>query len=257
VNAGLRLNEYAESARRFVWNELADWYLEAIKSRLATPGDDQQVARAVLVHVFDCALRLLHPVVPFVTEALWQRLPGHADGTFLATASWPEARSARAPSDASAEFELLRDVIDAIRRVRSEYGVAPGKSVDAFIVVPERFRHAIAEEAPLVARLAKTSLSVADRAPEGPAANVIIPGGTELVVPLGGLVDVQKECARLRSELAALEKQLTAVEARLENPGFVARAPAQVVESERTKAGEWRARRDLMRTRIEGLCGAA
>ena len=100
LSAGLRLNEYAETARRFVWNELADWYLEAIKTRLATPGDDREVARAVLLHVFDQALRLLHPIVPFVTEALWQRLPGHVDGTFLATASWPAAR-AGADADAS------------------------------------------------------------------------------------------------------------------------------------------------------------
>ena len=85
---------------------------------------------------------------------------------------------------------------------------------------------------------------------------MIIPGGTEVIVPLEGLVDVPKECARLRSELAALEKQLTALEGRLSNPGFVERAPAYVVESERAKAGEWRARRDLMRARIEGLCGA-
>jgi valyl-tRNA synthetase len=78
-----------------------------------------------------------------------------------------------------------------------------------------------------------------------------------LIVPLEGLIDVAKECARLRTELAALEKQLGALEARLENPGFMSRAPAQVVESERAKAEEWRSRRDLMRSRIEGLCGAA
>ena len=90
--AGLRLNEYAESARRFVWNELADWYLESVKGRLLdVPGDDREVARAVLVHAFDSALRLLHPIVPFVTESLWQRLPGRGDGEFLARAPWPVA----------------------------------------------------------------------------------------------------------------------------------------------------------------------
>src|SRR5215831_5429175 len=83
-NAGLRLNEFAEAARRFVWNELADWYLESLKSRLETKSDDREVARAVLVHAFDCALRLLHPIVPFVTEALWQRLPAREKNQFLA-----------------------------------------------------------------------------------------------------------------------------------------------------------------------------
>jgi len=256
LNAGLRLNEYAETARRFVWNELADWYLEAIKTRLLTPGDDQQVARAVLVHVFDQALRLLHPVVPFVTEALWQRLPGHVDGSFLATTSWPVARPESGRNDFVGEFELLRDIIEAMRRVRSEYGVAPNKMIDAFIVTTPANRSMLDAESWLIGRLAKTTLAQVERAPGGQAANVILPGGTELVVPLEGLIDVEKECARLRTELAALEKQLTALEARLENPGFVQRAPANVVESERAKAQEWRSRRELMRTRIEGLCGA-
>src|SRR5205085_5829958 len=87
--AGLRLNEYAESARRFVWNELADWYVESAKGRLNTPGADRDVARAVLVHCFDQALRLLHPIVPFVTEALWQKLPSRAANALLATSAWP------------------------------------------------------------------------------------------------------------------------------------------------------------------------
>jgi valyl-tRNA synthetase len=139
--------------------------------------------------------------------------------------------------------------------VRSEYGVAPNKSVDAFIVASPAYRRVLAEESPLIGRLAKTALTFVDSAPGGSAANVIIPGGTELIVPLEGLVDVAKECARLRTELAALEKQLTALEARLGNPGFLDRAPANVVESERAKAQEWSSRRDLMRSRIEGLCG--
>ncbi|OYV65428.1 MAG: hypothetical protein B7Z72_12285, partial [Gemmatimonadetes bacterium 21-71-4] len=88
-SAGMRLNEYAETARRFVWSELADWYVEAVKGRLAEPGPDGEVARAVLVHAFDMALRLLHPIVPFITEAIWQRLPSRAAGALLMTAEWP------------------------------------------------------------------------------------------------------------------------------------------------------------------------
>ena len=257
LTAGLRLNEYAETARRFVWNELADWYLEAIKPRLLAPGDDGQVARAVLVHVFDQALRLLHPIVPFVTEALWQRLPGHVDGTFLTTANWPVARSETESNALVGQFELLRQIVEAMRRVRSENGVAPNKTIDAFVVAAPAYRQMFDDESALIGRLAKTVLAPVDRAPAGAAANVIIPGGTELIVPLEGLIDVAKECARLRAELAGLEKQLAALEARLENAGFLARAPAQIVDSERAKAQEWRSRRDLMRSRIEGLCGAA
>jgi len=257
LSSGLRLNEYAETARRFVWNELADWYLEAIKTRLATPGDDREIARAVLVHVFDRALRLLHPIVPFVTEALWQRLPDHVDGTYLATTSWPTVTSESRSSTLAAEFELIRDIVDAVRRVRSEYNVPPSQTIDAFVVAPPAYREMLDAEFTLIRRLARTSLTAAERAPAGPAANVILPGGTELVVPLEGLIDVEKECTRLRTELTGLEKQLAALEARLANPGFVSRAPAHVVESERAKSTEWQSRRDLLRARIEGLCGVA
>jgi valyl-tRNA synthetase len=257
LTAGLRLNEYAETARRFVWNELADWYLEAIKTRLATPGDDREVARAVLVHVFDRALRLLHPIVPFVTEALWQKLPAHVDGTFLATTSWPTASASTEPSAAATEFELIRDIVDGIRRVRSEYNVPQSQTIEAFVVAATSAQRTLESESTLLMRLTKTALTAVERAPGGAAANVILSGGTELIVPLEGLIDVAKECARLRTELAGLEKQLASLEARLENPGFVSRAPAQVVESERAKATEWRARRELLRTRIEGLCGVA
>jgi valyl-tRNA synthetase len=115
----------------------------------------------------------------------------------------------------------------------------------------------LASEATLLLRLTKTALTAVDHAPAGAAANVILSGGTELIVPLEGLIDVAKECARLRTELAGLEKQLASLEARLENPGFISGAPAHVVESERAKATEWRTRRDLLCTRIEGLCGVA
>ncbi len=252
--AGLRLNDFAETARRFVWNELADWYVEASKGRLAAPGDDRDVARAVLVHVFDQALRLLHPIVPFVTEALWQRLPGHVDGTFLATASWPEPRSAR-PDARSAEFDTVREIVDAMRRIRSEYSIAPGRSVEAVLIARDGVRGMLAEESPLLGRLARTTLVFAGVAPSSAAASVVLSAGIELIVPLEGLIDVERECAKLQTELAALEKQLTALESRLENPGFVSRAPAQVVDAERAKRTEWVTKRQVLRTRVEALCG--
>ena len=255
--AGLRLNEFAETARRFVWNEMADWYLEAIKSRLLTVGPDQQVARAVLVHVFDQALRLLHPIVPFITEALWQRLPGHVDGTYLATTSWPATRGEATAPAAAAQFEMVKETVEAMRRVRSEYNVTPGKMVDAAVVANASWRETLEAEAPLVARLARTALVFVDAAPRGAAANVILQGGAELVVPLEGLVDVAKECLRLQSELANLEKQLASLEGRLANPGFVERAPAKIIEGERAKQTEWSGRCDQLRTRIGELCGGA
>jgi valyl-tRNA synthetase len=254
-NAGLRLNDYAETARRFVWNELADWYLEAIKTRLLTPGEDQQVARSVLVHVFDQALRLLHPIVPFITEALWQRLPGHVDGTFLATASWPTAKPLREVSVLAGQFDLLRDVVAALRTIRSEYNVPPSRTISAFVIATEDRRKMLDDEFSLINRLSRTGLAFVEEAPSAAGASVILPGGTELIVPLEGVIDVGKECARLRIELANLEKQLGGLEARLRNPGFIERAPSQVVDAERAKLEEWSARRGQLARRVEGLCG--
>ena len=253
--AGLRLNELAESARRFVWNELADWYLEASKGRLLTPGADAEVARSVLVHVFDQALRLLHPIVPFVTEALWQRLPGHVDGTFLAAAAWPVVRADTSADERPADFELIKELVEGVRSLRAEYVIPPGKPITAHVEGSAATLDMLRDEAALVARIARTELSFAPRGQSDAATNVVLSRGTNLIVPLAGLVDVKKECDRLGTELANLEKQLTALEGRLGNPGFVNRAPAHVIEGERAKQVEWTTRAGMLRSRYEGLCG--
>jgi valyl-tRNA synthetase len=253
--AGLRLNEFAEVGRRFVWTELADWYLESTKGRLGPDADpaDREVARAVLTHAFDSALRLLHPIVPFITEALWQRLPGYEPGTFLATARWPVARDA-APRGGD-EFELVRDLVGALRAVRSDYNLPPGKLVDAHVVPGAASRDVLAQETELVGRLTRATVRLADGAPAEASAQVVVAGGSELFVPLAGLVDVQKECARLTAELGALEKQLAALRGRLANEGFVTRAKPEVVEAERQKEQEWSARREQLARKVAQLCG--
>ena len=256
--SGMRLNDLAETARRFVWNELADWYVEAIKSRLADGGPDAEVARAVLVHVFDAALRLLHPVVPFVTEAIWQQLPSHVEDTYLASALWPTRRASAADRGAH-EFDLVRETVSALRQIRAEYAVPPGTSIAAVIVATNgtaNVGRVFAEEATTFERLSRAELRVEQRAPGGAAAHAVLTGGTSLVVPLAGLVDVQKECTRLQSELTSLEKQLASLESRLGNEKFVSRAPADVVEGERRKLGEWSARRQQLREKVQALCGA-
>jgi valyl-tRNA synthetase len=257
--SGMRLNDFAETARRFVWNELADWYLEAIKGRLADGGEDAEVARAVLVHVFDAALRLLHPVVPFVSEAIWQQLRSHPEGALLVTATWPEA--SRRESKRGEEFELVREAVGALRQIRAEYAVPPGKSIEAIAVAgngaaaTRDIGRVFREEASVVERLSRASLRIAEVAPAGAAAHAVLTGGMSLVVPLAGLVDVDKECSRLRGELASLEKQLQSLEGRLANDKFVSRAPADVVEGERKKLGEWNVRRQQLRDKVQTLCG--
>jgi len=248
---GLRLSEYAEAARRFVWNELADWYLESVKPRLNAEGADREVARAVLAHAFDGALRLLHPVVPFITEALWQQLPQTADGAMLARAAWPVARGGS--RDEAKAFEIVRDAVAAIRQVRAEYNVQPGVWVDALLVTPDGSQSMVISQVDTVGALARARVQAAAANPGGAAAQVLLTGGVEVVVPLAGMIDLAKERQRLDGELAQLEKQLTALEGRLANEGFVAKAPPQVVEAERAKAAEWRGRAQQLRTKREAL----
>ncbi|HEU4787276.1 MAG TPA: valine--tRNA ligase [Gemmatimonadaceae bacterium] len=254
LHAGLRLNEYAEAARQFVWNELADWYLESIKGRLEIPGADREAARSVLVHAFDNALRLLHPVVPFVTESLWQRLPGRAAGEYLARASWPAPQRESVPPSA-AEFELVRESVLAIRQIRADNNVPPGKSVEVLVRPAAGALGVFAGEAPTVGRLARAQVEVVDRAPEGAAAHAVISGGTEIVVPLAGLIDVERECERLRLEVADLEKQIVSRQARLDNPKYVERAPAHVVASDRAILDEMKGKREQLVDKVRSLCG--
>jgi valyl-tRNA synthetase len=254
TRAGLRLSEYTEAARRFVWNELADWYVESTKARIAAGGEDGETAREVLVHVFDEALRLLHPVVPFITEALWQRLPGRAAGEILAVAAWPKARGA--PAERASEFEIVRAAITAIRQVRADYNISLGKVIDATLVgaTPAELELFESERA-LIENLARAKVTVAKSAPSGAAAHVLLGGGSQVIVPLAGTVDLDKECKKLGEELSQLEKQLVSLEQRLANENFIARAKADVVEAERKKAGEWRTRREQLAAKKKALCG--
>ena len=268
LRAGLRLGEYAEAARRFVWNELADWYVEAVKLRLAGSGEDRDVARAVLVHVFGAALRLLHPVVPFITEALWGRLPaGTSAGTgFIASADWPTVDHSHAEES---EFELVREAVNAVRQLRAEYAIAPAEMISAEIT-PAAGEAAILndpaiflEEAPFIERIARCKVTVAGGSATPVSANgretgavILLPGGGRMFVPLAGVIDIDRECAKAKNELEKLEMQLTSLSARLGNPGFTSRAPAEVVESERRKEQEWSARRGQLSEKVRALCGA-
>jgi valyl-tRNA synthetase len=257
ANAGLRLMEYTEAARRFTWDELAAWYLESAKARVAADAADaadRDVARSVLVHAFDAALRLLHPVVPFITESLWQRLPGHDESEFLARARWPQSRQA---SDARAlEFELAREAVSAIRQIRADYNVPPGRSVDVTIVGHgEAARRVLGEEAALIGRLTRSTVAVRAEQPTVAAAHALLSDGSHVIVPLAGAIDLEKECARLRAELTQLDKQLTGLEQRLGNENFIRRAKPDVVEAERRKLTEWSARRVQLQGKVKALCG--
>jgi valyl-tRNA synthetase len=256
--SGLRLSEYAEAARRFVWNDLADWYLETTKGRIGASGNDSEVARAVLTHVFDYGLRLLHPIMPFITETLWQRLPVPVAADrceFLATAPWPLPHpTSKNETDAIASFDLVRDAVKAVRQIRSDYAIPPGKVIEA-VIQPRANAALFTDHAQLIGQLSRASVKVGAAIAGADAGHSVLPDGSEVIVPLGGVVDLAKECAKLRSELEQLEIQLHALSKRLRNEGFIGRAPVSVVESERKKEEEWIKRRDQLADKVKALCG--
>jgi len=248
--AGIRLSEYAEIARRFVWNEIADWYVESVKPRLQLAGDDGDVARTILVHVFDSALRLLHPIVPFVTESLWQRLPGRsAPSEFLARADWPAATGREWNAN---DFESLREAIVAIRQLRSDYAIPPGKQIP--VAVGRSRAELFARHGELFARLARATLG-AD-GDKGQSAHILLSDGTEMLVRLSGIIDVTRECDKMKTEVAQIDRQLESVIQRLGNESFTSKAPKTVVEAEQRKQQDLTLRRQLLSKKIGELCGS-
>ncbi|MDZ7631161.1 MAG: valine--tRNA ligase [Gemmatimonadaceae bacterium] len=265
--AGMRLDAYADAARRFVWNELADWYLETVKPRLAAGGADAEVARTVLVHCFDNALRLLQPIIPFITETLWAKLPVLADGSargtsFLTTSAWPEARtSALGGGDA---FELVRNAVLAIRQIRNEYKVKPGKGIAVALVPSDVDRVTAPVLTETIGSLTRATISVmraTEAAAVGASAQQVLTGGTEVVIALSELLeaesaeDTAKECARLQSELEQTRKILSGVTAKLANESFTSRAKAEVVEGARAQERDLSQKVDALTRKVEALCG--
>jgi valyl-tRNA synthetase len=148
----------------------------------------------------------------------------------------------------------LRDAVTAIRQIRSDYAIPPGKSIDAFIKSSANGA-LFSDHASLIGQLARAVVKIASAPSDAAAAHSVLTDGSEIIVPLGGVVDVAKECAKLRGELEQLEKQLASLSARLRNEGFISRAPAAVIESERKKEDEWTGRREQLAEKVKALCG--
>src|SRR2546425_394994 len=247
-----KLDEAAKRCYEFVWGELADWYVEAVKPRLATASGD--AAQAVLAHCFDTVLRLLHPVVPFITEELWQKLPGRKADELLATASWPTFRPELVDPDLDAAFLRVKQAVEKIRIIRAEYKVPPKTRLRASIKPRGRDRRSVFEaESETIKRLAQVEELTFDGGMKGPVAYAVFGDGSEVFVALEGAIDVQQECKRLSGEVTRLDRQLAALAAKLTNQDFVARAPADVVARERDKERAWRDQRRALADKLKVL----
>jgi len=240
-----RFHEAAERVHHFFWGEIADWYLELVKPRFRDDASEasRTAARATLVEVLDGAFRLMHPIMPFITEALWLRLPQRRATVrepSLVIAEWPQPRQDRNDPDAEAQMNALMELIGEVRALRSEYGLQPGAEIGVRISNPsDTLSAALKAEARAVRRLCKVGeITIGNGAAgDGKAgAHAVLRSGGDLFIPLHGLIDFEKERARLRAEVDRLSGQLRSTEGKLSNTQFVQRAPAEVVEREREKA---------------------
>jgi valyl-tRNA synthetase len=252
-----RLHEVAERLYHFFWGELADWYLELVKGRLRgeAGGDSREAARTTLVTALDGVLTLLHPIIPFVTTALWDRLPwpeGRDRPEDLMMAAWPDAPTSWDDPEAERRLTELQELITSVRSLRKEYGVGEGERVTLHVAdASGALRESLSSRSAELDRLARVGELLWDRAPDGAiGAHAVLRGGAELFLPLEGVVDLDRERARLADEIARLEGQLRGTEAKLANEQFVQRAPAEVVQKERDKAAGLTEQLAKLRTKL-------
>ncbi|AKT47767.1 valyl-tRNA synthetase [Olsenella sp. oral taxon 807] len=259
--------DYARNIQSFFWNEVCDWYIELCKGRLLDGGGAERLqVQRNLVFVLDVSLRLLHPVMPFVTEKVWDALPasglgraaadGEGDARFLMLAAWPESADFKTFVNDVAEhdFELAKSLVSVVRSTRARYRLSPKEELDVAV------RASVEDCAVLeaqhdficgVGRVGALMASVGQQKPEGAVS--VVDGGLEVFVVVGGLVDLAAEVAQLRKGLAKAEGELAGVTKTLGNAGFVAKAAPAIIERKRSQQAELEQTVERLRAQIADL----
>ncbi|HEX5773644.1 MAG TPA: valine--tRNA ligase [Geomobilimonas sp.] len=244
-----RFNDAAGTLYRFTWSEFCDWYIELVKDDLYRGETErQQTARQVLWTVLENLLRLLHPFMPFITEEIWQSLPGERPVPSIMLADYPQPHPEWQFVDGAAEMELVMAVITGIRTIRGEMDVAPSREIAAILDCgSEGSRHLLKQNEVYVMSLARISdLAIGSGMDVPEDAAVQVAGDVKIVVPLKGLVDVAEEEKRLLKEIGKVDKDIEFLDKKLSNPSFVERAPADVVVKEREKLTEFADKKRLL-----------
>ncbi len=239
--------DYARTTQSFFWKDFCDWYIELCKDRLLNgdPETKLQVQRN-LMYILDASMRMLHPVMPFVTESVWQNMPASDidageshEGRFLMEAAWPnyDAMSRFIDDKAESDFELSKALISAVRSVRAHYRLSPRTELSVSVKSTPAIVEALEAQTSFISAVGRIeNLAVAsDMArPEGSVS--IVESGMEIFIDLGGHVDLEAEAARLNKELEKANKELASLDKTLSNPGFVAKAAAEIVEKKKSQA---------------------
>ena len=267
TEATRRIEEYrfdlaAQAIYEFTWNEYCDWYLELSKPVLQDEQAGEAARRGTrqtLVQVLECIQRLLHPLMPFITEEIWQRVAPLAgrDGETVMLAPWPEAGDDHDP-EVESEMAWVQGLILGVRRIRGEMDISPNRGLDILVRnTSETDRHRLEAHRRFLGTLARLeSVTVLEPGDEAPESATELLGDMEILVPMAGLIDRDAELARLDKELNKLDKGLVQTEKKLANEGFLSNAPAEVVEKEKHKAEELRAAKERLserRRKVEAL----
>jgi len=266
VNRLMEAYQFGEAGRQihdFLWGEFCDWYIET--SKLQLHAVDEQIGdltRSVLVTVLERTLRLLHPFMPFVTEEIWQNLTdggrrtaGQRDIDSIMLMPWPEPERQR-DVEAESDMELIMELVRAVRNARAEYGVDPGRRIAATIAAGQRSELLLSQQEVLVAlaRLDRERLTILPTLVEQPRqALALMVDHVECYLPLAGMVDLDAERKRLARELEGVVDLISRTERLLANPGFMTKAPDHVVEREREKLAQSRARQAKLQGRLATL----
>jgi valyl-tRNA synthetase len=241
-----RFNDAAQGVYEFFWNDFCDWYIEASKIDLYGSSEtDKDRAISLLVHLLEESLRLLHPFLPFVTEEIYQKLPGEIRREHLINAPYPRFQPERLQPEAAEEFSALQEVIRAVRTIRSEFTLPPEKKIRVVVRNDVDFFAAsyVKASAALITNLVNAGkLEIVTEKPDTVGAVPAAGNGFEAFVYVSELIDVEKEKGRLEKEADSLKKLLLATEKKLQNRGFTENAPAEVVEKERGKLKEFQDR---------------
>ena len=249
------LGEAGRMIYDFIWGEVCDWYIELAKPRLYNKenAEERATAQHVLATVLTSAMQLLHPYMPFITEEIYQCLPHEAESIMIS--KWPEADEALIDDEAERLMGAIMESIKAIRNMRAEVNVPPGKKVPATMLAAADLKDGIEANADYIHLMGAISeLTVlADNAAKPENAMAAVVAGIEVYLPLAGLIDVEKENARLNKELAAIDKELSRVEGKLGNAGLLAKAPEAVIEKEKAKAEELNGKKAAINERLEYL----
>ncbi|TAM58371.1 MAG: valine--tRNA ligase, partial [Rhodanobacter sp.] len=253
-----RFDHLAQALYEFVWNEYCDWFLELAKPALA--GDDAAAGastRHTLLVVLETVLRALHPVIPFITEEIWQWVGpklGLREETLM-NRPWPRADEIVADMAASAEIEWFKNVLSGIRRIRSEMNISPAKTIPLLLADGDAGDRArVAKFAAQIGFLARVEAPqwIDSGAGESAAAAAVV-GSLRVLIPLAGLIDLGAEKARLGKEIARIEGEIRKCEGKLGNASFIANAPADVVAQERQRISDWNTTLGALREQAQKL----